>query len=72
MPPTFVVPQIPLPFLPPSPPLSRLFGIGTLTLLAGLMCFNAPLWLPAARQALKAWMADDTLPGSGSLAIAPK
>lgn len=44
-------PQIPMPFLPPSPPLGKWFGLGTVTLLLGLLLFNAPVLLPALRKA---------------------
>ena len=45
----------PLPFLPPSPPLGPLFVLGTTFLLGGLLMYNAPLWLPAAMKASRAW-----------------
>jgi hypothetical protein len=55
--------QIPLPYLPAAPPLGPLFLLGTVVLLAGLLVFNAPLWLPVATRGLKAWAADN---GSGN------
>lgn len=50
-------PQMPLPFLPPPPPLGPLFLLGSAVLFAGLMAFNAPLWLPAAGRRLRAQLA---------------
>lgn len=50
-----------MPFLPPSPPLGQLFGLGAATLLLGLMLFNSPVLLPALLDKAKAW----TQPGDG-------
>lgn len=55
---------ISLPYLPPAPPLGPLFAVGAAVLLAGLLLFNAPVWLPAFSQSLKQWAAG----GSGSRA----
>ena len=49
-------------FLPAAPPLGQFFILGSGVLLAGLLLFNAPLWVPAAMRQLKAWTAD----GGGS------
>ena len=48
-------PQIPMPFLPPSPPLGPAFGLGTATLLTGLLLFNSPLLWPALLRWTASW-----------------
>lgn len=62
---------VPLPFLPPAPPLGPLFALGAGVLLAGLMLFNAPVWLPALSQSLKQWAASDG-GGRAARALRPK
>ena len=38
--------QLPLPYLPRSPPLSQNFLAGAAILLVGLTLYNSPVWLP--------------------------
>lgn len=40
----------PLPYLTPAPPLGSNFILGVVILLAGLITYNAPSWLPALRK----------------------
>lgn len=58
-----------LPFLPPAPPLGPCFLLGTVGLFAGLLLFNAALWIPTVVQAVKSWAANAG-DGSGGAQLA--
>jgi hypothetical protein len=57
--------QFPLPFLPPAPALGPTFLLGVALLLAGLVLFNSPLWMPAARGWVESQLAGDLQDGGG-------